>query len=105
MAAEAGLVDAAEEGQLAFERRCGRCCEAGRLRQRLHHQHAGQRGAAWEVAGEEVFVASQVPQGHAALAGVEFDDLVDEQERRPVRQQLLRTRESGIAHGVEASAA
>jgi hypothetical protein len=42
------------------------------------------------VAGEEGLVAGEVPAPGRRLAGLDREQLVDEQERRPVRQDVGR---------------
>src|SRR4029450_417201 len=50
------------------------------LRQRLDHDGAGHEGQLREVSGEEVLVAGDVLQAADALAGVQLEHAVDEQE-------------------------
>ena len=59
------------------------------LRDRLDRQHAGHHRALGEVAGEPPVVGADLARADDALAGLELEDLVDEQERRPVRDQRL----------------
>src|SRR3546814_9665489 len=53
LAPEAHLVDPAEEWELAGEARLAQDRDRTHLGQRLHHEHAGQRRPAREVAYEE----------------------------------------------------
>ncbi len=59
-----------------------------------HHEHAGQGRPAREVAGEERLVAGEPPEPACPLPGFELEQLVDEQERRPMRQQVDRSRQA-----------
>ena len=61
---EPGAVDPAEQRQLALEALVAQHRERADLSDRLAHQHARQRGAAREVAGEEPLVAGQTASGH-----------------------------------------
>src|SRR5947208_1420013 len=67
--------------------------DAPELRERFDHEDAGQRRPSGKVSGEEGLVASEVPPSAGRHTGDDVIDLVDEQERRPVRQDLVR------AHG------
>mmetsp|Transcript_2071 Transcript_2071/g.6817 ORF Transcript_2071/g.6817 Transcript_2071/m.6817 type:complete len:260 (+) Transcript_2071:29-808(+) len=62
---------------------------AADLRHRLHLQHAGHDGAAREVAIEVLLVGRHLLHTDRALACLELDNLVDEEERVAVRQDLL----------------
>ena len=88
LAAEPGTVEATEQRQLAGEALVGQHGDGAHLGDRLAHQHAGQRRPAREVTGEEPLVAGEVPSARGATDRLEGDDLVDEQERRPVRRQI-----------------
>ena len=57
LAAEPGLVDPAEQRQLARVPLVGQQGDPAELGQRLDHQHTGQGGPAREVAGEERLLA------------------------------------------------
>ena len=94
LAAEAGLVDAAEERELAGEALVGEHRDPPELGQGLDHQHPGQGGAAREVPGEEGLVTAQVPAAPGALSRLELGDLVHQEERGPVGQDVL-----GSQHG------
>ena len=59
-----------------------------RLGERLDDEHAGHDRVAGEVPGEPPVVVPERADGHAAHARLAVDDLVDEQKRRAVRQQL-----------------
>ena len=63
LAAEAGLVDPAEERQPAGEAVVAEDGDAAQLGQGLDHEHARQGGTAREVAGEEGFVAGAGASG------------------------------------------
>lgn len=54
-----------------------------------HLQHAGHDGAAWEVAIEVLLVGRHLLHTDRALACLELDNLVDEEERVAVWQDLL----------------
>ena len=60
-----------------------------------HISTPGQRRPPREVTGEEPLVARQPPPARRRLTGDEVGDLVDEQERRPVRQDIRRPRQVG----------
>ena len=60
-----------------------------RLSERLDDQHAGHDGIAGKVAGEPPVVGADEPAGVAALARDELDDLVEQQERRAVGDELF----------------
>ena len=85
LAAEARPIDAGEECQLAavFGQR-QRCHGAG-LRQRLDDQYARHDRIPGEVPGEVRFVVADQLACHGAAAGLELEDLVDQQKRRAVR--------------------
>ena len=101
-ALEADLVDAGEEADLVAARRSlggrqrlvGRSVRPGagrgdrrRLRQRLDDEHAGHDRVAGEVPREPPVVVAERADRYAAHARLPVDDLVDEKERRAVRQQ------------------
>ena len=65
LATEPRAVETAEQRQLAGEPLVGEHRERTHLGDRLAHQHAGQRRAAGEVAGEEPLVAGQPPARRA----------------------------------------
>ena len=58
------------------------------LRQRLEHQHAGQRRRAREVALKEFLVDRDVLDGDETPAGLVLGDRVDEHRRIPVAQPV-----------------
>ena len=66
LAAEAGAVETAEQRQLAGVALVGEHGDRADLGDGLAHQHAGQRRAAGEVAGEEPLVAGEVPAAGGA---------------------------------------
>ena len=88
--AEAGAVEPAEQGQLAGEPRVGQHGDRTDLGDGFAHQHAGQRRPAGKVAGEEPLVTGQPPPTRRAHAWLERHQLVDEQERRSMRQHRSR---------------
>ena len=90
LAPEAGAVEPAEQRQLAGEPWIGQHGDRTHLGDRLAHQHAGQRRPAGEVTGEEPLVAGERATARGADARLERDDLVDEQERRPVGEHIGR---------------
>ena len=59
------------------------------LRDRLDRQHARHDRPLGEVPGEPPVVGADLADADDALAGLELEDLVDEQERRAVRDQRL----------------
>src|SRR4029079_2794776 len=85
LAPEAGFVDPPEQWQLALESFVAQDRERTHLGDRLAHQHAWQRRPARKVAGEEPLVTRQLPPPARRLARHDFEDLVDEEERRAVR--------------------
>ena len=94
LAAEPHAVDAAEQRELAGVARLEQHRDGADLGERLDHQHAGQRRPAREVPGEERLVAGEVPAAGGRLAGHDLDELVDEEERRPVREDVDRRRQA-----------
>ena len=91
---ESRAVDAAEEHQAAGETVVGQNGKCAGLSEGLEHEHSGQHGIAGEVSGEEGLLPGQIPTCPRALPRVYLKDLVDEQERRPVRQDVF-----GFEHG------
>src|SRR5690606_8763893 len=81
-AREPGVVDLHQVRQPALGAAAvGELAEhAAGLRQRLDHQHAGHYRMAGEVALEERLVGADVLVAEHALAGLEFDHAVDQQE-------------------------
>ena len=94
LTAEARLVDAAEQREPAREAFVAEHRDPAQLGEGLDHQHPRQGGTTREVPGEEVLVATQVPTAPGPLSRIELGDLVDQQERRSVRQDVL-----GSQHG------
>src|SRR5215204_3869046 len=88
--AEAGVVDAAEEDELALaplyllER-----IDRAHLRHRLDDEDAGHDGRAGEVSLKEMFVDRHLLDPDDTHALRQLDDAIDEQERVTVRQNLL----------------
>ncbi len=64
--------------------------DRAQLRDGLRHEHARQGRPAGEVTGEEPLVADEPPETLGRSPGTEFGDLVDEQERRPMREHVDR---------------
>ncbi len=94
LAAETGAVETAEQRQLAGIALVGEHGDRADLGDGLAHQHAGQRRAAGEVAGEEPLLPRQMPATGGADTGRDRDDLVDEQERWAVREDVRRRGEA-----------
>ena len=85
-ALEAAVVDAGEEAELAAVLvGSDRTATARGLGQRLDHEHTGHDRATGEVTGELRLVGGDLLDRHRALAGLELDHAVDEQERIPMR--------------------
>src|SRR5439155_14163027 len=93
-ALEADVVDAGEERELAAVLLLGEYRHRPRLRERLDHLHAGHDRVPGEVA-RAVLLGDALARDDAR-AGLELEDLVDEQERRPVGQDRL---DLGAAEG------
>ena len=85
---EAAVVDAGEERDLPAVRLVGEDGDGAGLRDRLDREHAGHDRPLGEVAREPPVVGADLAPADDALAGLELDDLVDEQERRAVRDEL-----------------
>ena len=62
---------------------------AEHLGDRLAHQHPRERRATGEVPREEPLVAGEAPSTARRAARLEVEDLVDEQERRTMWQELV----------------
>ena len=77
------------------------------LGDRLDREHAGHHRALRKVAGEPPVVGADLAAADDALSRLQLEDLVDEQERRPVRDQLLDhvppERRDGNAHATSRS--
>src|SRR5579875_2431613 len=99
LTAEPGPVDAAEEGQVPGEPVVREDHRRPELRQRLHHDHPRQGRASREVAGEEVLVAAKPPPPPPGLTWRERHDLREEEERRPVGDELGWRRRSSRTAG------
>jgi hypothetical protein len=89
LSTEPGTVQPAEERQLAGEPFIGEDRSGTDLGDRLAHQHTRQRRPSGEVTGEEELVTGQSPASRRGRAGHDRQHLVDEQERRSMRQQRL----------------
>ncbi len=63
--------------------------DRARLSDRLDRQHAGHDRPPGKVAGEPPVVRADLAPPDDALARLELEDLVDEQERRPMRNERL----------------
>src|ERR1700751_2049741 len=88
-ALEAAVVDPREERDLAPVRLVGEDCDRATLRDRLDGEDTGHHRAVGEMAREPPAVlGDEKPSSHAA-AGRQLDDLVDEQEGGPVRDDRL----------------
>ena len=88
-AAEAHAVDAGEERHAPAEVRVREHAHRARLRERLDHQHAGHDRLAGKVPAQEPFVAAHREARTHTRARLQLDDLVDQQERVAVRDDLL----------------
>ena len=93
LAPEAHAVDPPEERELARVARLEQDGDGAHLGQRFNYEHARQRRSPGEVAGEERLVPSEAPTPRGRLARLDGQQLVDEQERRPVRQYIGRRRQ------------
>src|SRR4249919_1356277 len=78
---EQATVDAVPVGELGKY--------AAGLRQRLDHHYARHHRLAGEVALEELLVAGHVLVAEHALARLEFNHAIHQQERIPMRQQCM----------------
>ena len=87
--AEPCFLDAAEQGQLALVFRQGQGTDGTYLGQGLNHQHAGHHRIAGEVALELGLVGRDALDALGPLARLHIDDLVHQQERIPVGNDLL----------------
>src|SRR3954447_1735354 len=88
-ALEAHVVDSGEEGQLAAVGLVGEDRDRAAPRPRLDDDHTGHDRPAREVAGQEPLVLPhQLPCDYAGT-GLEHRDLVQEEERVAVRQDLF----------------
>src|SRR5215212_7887554 len=98
-AAEAPVVDAAEEDELVVARlQLLKRVDGPDLRHRLQDEDAGHDGRAGEVALEEVLVDRHLLDPDDAHPLRQLDDAVNEQERVAVRQNLLDG--AGVEKGV-----
>jgi hypothetical protein len=97
LAAEAGAVDPAEEGECPREALVLEHGHRTELGQRLDHEDAGHRRASREVAGEERFVAREVPPPPGRPARLHLVDLGEEQERWTVGEDVSRAHPSSLA--------
>ena len=88
-ALEPHLVDTGEQDELAPVGRVRQRGHDARLSERLDDQHAGHDGITGKVAREPPVVVADEPAGVAALARDELDDLVEQQERRTMGDELL----------------
>ena len=88
LVAKAGLVYPAEEWQAPGETSVAEHGDPSQLRHRLHHQHPGQSGATGKMALEEGLVAAEVPKAADRPSGLERRNLVHEQERGAVGEDL-----------------
>ena len=88
-ALEANLVDAREERQLPAVLRHDERSDATRLRERFDHDHAGDDRPAGEVALEDPLVIADELLCDRAHTGVELENLVEEEEGIPVRDDRL----------------
>ena len=89
-APEAHAVDAREERHPAEEIGMREHADGARLGERLDHQHAGHDRIAREVArAGTIRRRATVKRATHARARLELDDLVDQQERIAVRDELL----------------
>ena len=90
---EPGLLDAAEQRELAGKARVGQHGHPAQLGQGLDHEHPGQGGAPREVTGEERLVTGQLPAPRWPTGRVSrIEQLGDEEERRPMGQDVDRVR-------------
>src|SRR5690554_1352589 len=90
LTAEAHVVDPPEERELAGVARVLQEGDGPHLRERLDHEDSREGGAAREVPSEEGLLPREPPDAGGPLAGLDGDDLVDKEERRPVREDRRR---------------
>src|SRR6187551_3571656 len=88
-ALEAHVVDPGKEGQFAAVGLVGEDRDRAALRHRLDDDHTGHDRTAREVAGQEPLVLPHELARDDAGAGLEHRDLVQEEERVAVRQDLF----------------
>ena len=88
-ALELAGVDAGEEGELAAVLLLDEDGHGAGLRHRLDRQHTGHHRSIGEVAREPPVVLAQPALRHHAPPRLQHQHLVDEEERLPVRDDLL----------------
>ncbi len=86
-ATKAHFFDPAEQRQLVRVTAVGQHRDRARLRERLELEHAREHRVAGKVAGEERLGAGHPVAGPDPDRRFAFVDVVDEEERGPVRQQ------------------
>lgn len=88
--AKARFLNAREEHQfLSSIFDFAQCQDRAALGQRFDHQHAGHDWCAWEMALKVFFVNADLFNSNHALAGHQFNDSIDQQERITVRKEFF----------------
>ena len=103
LAAEPSRIESSEERKLAGEAFIGKRLHAADLGDRLAHQHTGQRRSPRKVTREEGFLTGKCPGADSLRARVELGDFVDEEERGPVGQDLVGTRNTHASSSAASS--
>ena len=89
---ELELVDAAEERDVTVAPIGDQRADGPDLGDRLHQEHPGDDGVLGEVPREERLVRRRAPAADGSLVEDDLEDLVDQEERRPVRDDVLGAR-------------
>jgi hypothetical protein len=89
LSAETRLLDASEERELARESIVGQNGDAAQLGQSFDHEDTGEGGTSRKVAGEECFIAGQLPLSGGRLTRFQREDVGDEEEGGAMGQVVL----------------
>ena len=84
LAAKASAIKTTEERQFASKTIVAENGDGAHLRDRLAHQHAGQRRATWKVSSKKPLVTGEMPESLGAKARFNLENFINEQKRRPM---------------------